>query len=58
VRLGPGHVPRLISGILTGLHEPGESHFELLQAFAPKDQLERILPARGLVVFRLDRPPT
>ena len=29
-----------MSGLLTGLHEPGESHFELLQAFAPRALLE------------------
>jgi CheY-like chemotaxis protein len=35
--------PRLVDGLLTGLHEPGESHFELLQAFAPRDLLEEAL---------------
>lgn len=28
-------------GIVTGVHAPGESHFELLQAFAPHAALER-----------------
>jgi S-adenosylmethionine:tRNA ribosyltransferase-isomerase len=32
--LGPGFVPRVVDGIVTGMHGPGESHFELLQAFA------------------------
>ena len=36
LRVGPGFEPRVVSGLLTGLHEPGESHFELLQAFAPR----------------------
>ena len=27
---------------LTGVHEPGESHFELLRAFAPNAALDRI----------------
>lgn len=40
LRLGPGYEPRVVSGLLTGLHEPGESHFELLQAFAPRALLE------------------
>jgi S-adenosylmethionine:tRNA ribosyltransferase-isomerase len=35
LRLGPGHRPRVVSGLLTGVHGPGESHFELLGAFAP-----------------------
>ncbi len=40
LRVGPGFEPRVVSGLLTGLHEPGESHFELLQAFAPRTLLE------------------
>ncbi len=40
LRLGPRHSRRVVDGLLTGLHEPGESHFELLQAFAPKPLLE------------------
>jgi S-adenosylmethionine:tRNA ribosyltransferase-isomerase len=30
----------VVDGLLTGLHQPGESHFDLLQAFAPKGLLE------------------
>jgi len=40
LRIGPGFEPRVVSGLLTGLHEPGESHFELLQAFAARALLE------------------
>ena len=40
---GPGFVPRVVDGLLTGIHEPGESHFELLQAFAPRPLLEDAL---------------
>jgi S-adenosylmethionine:tRNA ribosyltransferase-isomerase len=40
LRIGPGYAPRVVSGLLTGLHEPGESHFELLTAFAPRRLLE------------------
>jgi len=40
LRIGPGFRPRVVTGLLTGLHEPGESHFELLQAFAPRPLLE------------------
>lgn len=34
---------RIVDGIISGLHTPGESHFELLSAFAPRDRLERAL---------------
>lgn len=44
-RLGPSAPPQVLDGMLTGVHEPGTSHFELLQAFVPRDQL---LKARAL----------
>lgn len=34
---------RVVDGLLTGLHEPGTSHFELLQALAPKQLLDRAM---------------
>jgi S-adenosylmethionine:tRNA ribosyltransferase-isomerase len=34
LRIRPGFRPRVVTGLLSGLHEPGESHFELLGAFA------------------------
>ena len=40
LRIGPGFVPRIVQGVLSGLHEPGTSHFELLTAFAPRPLLE------------------
>lgn len=43
LRIGPGHVLRVVDGLLTGLHAPGESHFELLQAFAPRGVLDSAL---------------
>jgi S-adenosylmethionine:tRNA ribosyltransferase-isomerase len=43
LRIGPGFHPRIVDGLLTGVHAPGESHFELLQAFAPAPLLERAL---------------
>ncbi len=43
LRLGPDYAHRVVDGILTGLHEPGESHFQLLQAFAPKGLLEKAI---------------
>ena len=33
--MGPGFVPRVVSGLLTGVHDPTTSHYALLQAFAP-----------------------
>ncbi len=41
LRLDERYEPRVVDGLLTGLHEPGTSHFELLQAFAPRRLLER-----------------
>jgi S-adenosylmethionine:tRNA ribosyltransferase-isomerase len=43
LRVGAGYSPRVVKGLLTGLHAPGESHFELLQAFAPRGLLEAAL---------------
>jgi S-adenosylmethionine:tRNA ribosyltransferase-isomerase len=39
LRLDARYRPRVVSGLVSGLHVPGESHFELLQAFAPEAQL-------------------
>ncbi|WP_224370603.1 S-adenosylmethionine:tRNA ribosyltransferase-isomerase [Hyalangium versicolor] len=33
--MGPGFVPRVVDGLLTGVHDPTTSHYMLLQAFAP-----------------------
>jgi S-adenosylmethionine:tRNA ribosyltransferase-isomerase len=41
LRLGPASVLRTCGGLLTGLHEPGTSHFALLEAYAPLALLER-----------------
>jgi S-adenosylmethionine:tRNA ribosyltransferase-isomerase len=43
LRLDPGYRPRIADGLVSGLHAPGESHFELLRAFAPRERLERAL---------------
>ncbi len=43
LRIGPAFRPRVVDGLLTGVHQPGESHFELLQAFAPEPLLRRAL---------------
>jgi S-adenosylmethionine:tRNA ribosyltransferase-isomerase len=41
-RLGPSSVLRVIDAILTGTHEPGTSHHELLRAFAPDSTLDAV----------------
>lgn len=51
VRLDPAYTPRVVDGLISGLHVPGESHYELLQAFAPRARLERglaLAAAHGL----------
>jgi S-adenosylmethionine:tRNA ribosyltransferase-isomerase len=50
LRLTPSYRPRLVDGILSGLHAPEESHFQLLGAFVPPRLLEaawRHAEARG-----------
>lgn len=41
LRLGPSRSLRVVTDLLTGIHEPGTSHFELLHAFAEPALLER-----------------
>jgi S-adenosylmethionine:tRNA ribosyltransferase-isomerase len=33
--------PRVVTGLLTGIHMPGESHYRLLSAFCAPDTLRR-----------------
>jgi S-adenosylmethionine:tRNA ribosyltransferase-isomerase len=40
LRIAAGFEPRVVDGLLTGLHEPGTPHFELLHAFAPEPLLQ------------------
>ncbi|HEX3776245.1 MAG TPA: S-adenosylmethionine:tRNA ribosyltransferase-isomerase [Polyangiaceae bacterium] len=39
--LGPSSKLQICSGLLTGLHEPGTSHYSLLEAFASRGLLDR-----------------
>ena len=58
IRIGAGFRPRVVDALLTGLHEPGESHFELLRAFAPDGALQAALDhaePRGLSDPRVRR---
>ncbi len=41
-RLGPKSPIRIVDAILTGTHEPEESHYQLLHAFADRELLRRI----------------
>jgi S-adenosylmethionine:tRNA ribosyltransferase-isomerase len=42
LRIGASHQPRVVDGLISGIHEPGSSHFELLTAFAPRTFLESV----------------
>jgi S-adenosylmethionine:tRNA ribosyltransferase-isomerase len=44
-RIGSGTPLRVVDAIVTGAHEPGESHYELLRAFAGDPVLQRMTTA-------------
>ncbi len=35
LRIGPGFEPRVVGGLLSGIHARDSSHYELLSAFLP-----------------------
>jgi S-adenosylmethionine:tRNA ribosyltransferase-isomerase len=39
LRLDAAYRLNVVDGLVSGLHTPGESHFDLLQAFAPRERL-------------------
>lgn len=43
LRVGAGFRTRIVDGILTGIHEPGTSHYELMRAFVPDRLLDAAL---------------
>ena len=43
LRLDASYRLRVVDGIVSGLHVPGESHFDLLGAFAPPQRLARAI---------------
>jgi S-adenosylmethionine:tRNA ribosyltransferase-isomerase len=54
--IGPGFRPRVIDGILSGMHEVGTSHDAVLRALAPHALLDRAIAhgrVRGLLVHEL-----
>jgi S-adenosylmethionine:tRNA-ribosyltransferase-isomerase (queuine synthetase) len=40
LRIGPSHRPLVVSGLLTGVHSPEESHYDLLGAFVDRVTLD------------------
>lgn len=51
--IGPGFVPRVVDGLLSGVHEPGTSHHRVVSAFAPRalvDTAHEHAAAKGLLV--------
>ncbi len=51
-RIGPASRLRVVDAILTGVHQPGESHFELLRAFADTALLDRLSANAGRLGYR------
>lgn len=47
LRIDLTHRARVVDALLTGLHQRGETHFELLRAFAPDAALEAALDHAG-----------
>jgi S-adenosylmethionine:tRNA ribosyltransferase-isomerase len=47
IRIDAGFRPRIVDALFTGLHQRGETHFELLRAFAPDDALKAALDHAG-----------
>jgi S-adenosylmethionine:tRNA ribosyltransferase-isomerase len=41
VHIGPSTPRRVVDGLLTGIHEPGTSHFALLESFVTRERLDR-----------------
>ena len=56
LRLDGDYKLRVVDGLVSGLHVPGESHFDLLSAFAPRERLARAIElaaANGLSAHEL-----
>jgi S-adenosylmethionine:tRNA ribosyltransferase-isomerase len=47
IRIGAATRPRIVDALFTGLHQRGESHFEMLRAFAPDEALAAALDHAG-----------
>ena len=42
LRIGPSYQPQVVRGLLSGIHEPGESHHRLMAAFADPELLLKV----------------
>lgn len=42
LKIGPEHRLQVVDGLLTGTHDVSESHYQLLQAFLPEQDLRRV----------------
>lgn len=42
LRIDGSYTLRVVDSILTGIHAPGESHYDLLEAFTPRSTLDRL----------------
>lgn len=51
-RIGPATALRVVDAIVTGAHEPGSSHHELLRAFVDDDVLRRVSTALERAHYR------
>ncbi len=51
-RLGPTSQLHVVDAILTGVHEPGSSHYELLRAFTPDATFRRLNDALAVGGYR------
>jgi S-adenosylmethionine:tRNA ribosyltransferase-isomerase len=51
-RIGPKTRLRIVDAILTGVHVPGESHFELLRAFADDAMLRTMAATSAACGYR------
>lgn len=52
LRIGPGTRLDVVDGLLSGMHEPGESHFQLMAAFVDLDRLRRACAHAASVGYR------
>ena len=52
LRIDASYRRRIVDGLLTGMHAPGESHYDLLAAFAPAHVLARASEVADAAGFR------
>lgn len=47
LRLGSDYKLQVVDGLITGMHEPGSSHLELLNSFCPRERTQRLYALAG-----------